>query len=336
VLSSVHEKEATHQARDLHKQVLDCLDQHSRAANLELAHRISTLPQELRDMVYTNTWLGREGKRGGPYGEICRDFVDQSELLVLQDTCPGPPCRCMKKLPHFVDLNFMGTQVAREMLVHLRTIAVPYAHIRSYLGVKALMQKDIYHVGFAMMKILENANFGLKFGACFFYLPRHEGLQKLAWRQGQEKMQTAADLLMQFASMAGDPGRGKALSCYRLNINLDIYDDPETALGLELLASIFGPCFAEIHDEGFPVLLGFCSRSDTTGYWIRDPASPWSFEKWKKELLFQHKIGNKYEIVAHQTRTLQGRHGPLQKSWWQLNIQHIYNSCARDSRPAVR
>jgi hypothetical protein len=279
-------------------------------------------------MIYTYTWLAGKDERGKTSEDTRRQFLLASELLVPQD-CPGTPCQCMKKLPHFVDLNYMGAQVAFEMLVLFRSIVgigggrIPYVSIYWYRWAKAFMQKDIYHVGITMFHVFENVDYGLYMGECFFYSPKHEGLQKLAWKQGQEKMQMAADGLMRIASSAEDPDRRTRWPCYGRYIKLQIHDDHVSPRGLGILVSVLGPCFVELHKKGFPAIVEFFVESSTKSYQLGDEASTWPLETWKEELHTQHKIGTKYIFTAQQQR-LDGEYGQRLLRTWEIGIRHSY------------
>jgi hypothetical protein len=313
--------------RELQKRVLRYIDQHSRAANLEMAHRIATLPRELRDMIYTYTWL----IRSPTYLHLSRDtrvHLIKNSVPLLHKTCSGPPCRCMIKLPHFVDLNFMGAQVAREMLLHFPTVVTAtFLRLRSLhvVGpeIMAFMGKDAYHVGVTMDMIFKSLDLRLVIGDTHAYGRMREIPQTTAWGGQQDQIQEAADALMELAVSAGPAGPGMTLKGCARTITLDLYDYHRTFQGLETLISIFGPCFVKLHRQGFMTSLDFCVKSKIK-YRLEDEAWTWPIERWKEELRFGNEFGWWRMIDARPTISVTDEEVQWQKLRWELIMRHLY------------
>lgn len=62
--------------------------------------------------------------RSGPSrvrnGTTSFEFALKNRSLKLLNTaCSGPPCHCLRGLPHYIDLNYVGKDMAREVLGHV-------------------------------------------------------------------------------------------------------------------------------------------------------------------------------------------------------------------------
>jgi hypothetical protein len=321
------DEEDVREDRELQKRILRYIDQHSRAANLELAHRIATLPRELRDMIYTYTWLMRSPAYLGLSGDS-RVHLVKSSVPLLHKTCPGPPCICMIKLPHFVDLNFMGAQVAQEMLLHFPTVVTadfPLSRSLQVVGpeMMAFMRKDAYHVGVTMGAIFKSLNLRLVIGDLHDYGRVRELPQLTAWGGQQDQIQEAADALMELAVSAGPAGSGMTLKGRAQTITLDLYDYHRTFQGLETLISIFGPCFVKLHRQGFMTSLDFCVKSKMR-YRLEDEAWTWPIKRWREELRFGNEFNwwrmvDALPIISETEEEIQE-----QKLRWELIMRHLY------------
>jgi hypothetical protein len=323
LLWDYHSDEELRTGRELKKQVLRYVDQHSRAANLELAYRIAALSRELRDMIYTQTWLIKS-----PVYRDTRVQLVEDSIPLLHKTCPGPPCRCMQQLPHFVDLNFMGAQVAQEMLLHFPTILTADSLMLPLLNIaasemKAFMRKDAYHVGITMDTIFKPLDLRLVIGDLHAYGRVREPSSITSCASSPDQIQEAADALMELAGSAGPTGPGVTLKGCVRTITLDLYDYHRTFQKLETLFSVFGPCFVKLHCQGFMTGLDFCVVSKMK-YRLGDEAWTWSIERWMEELRF----GNEYDwwrmLDARPAIPETQKEIQWQKLRWELIMRHLY------------
>jgi hypothetical protein len=313
--SDIDSKKCIRKTRELKKQAFLWIDQHSRAANLELAHRITNLPQELRDMIYTYTWLGITPRR--------RTYFAVESVALLHSTCPGPPCRCMKKLPHFVDLSFMGAQVAREMLLQFKSHECVPKLILAGSEIKAHVQNDMYHVGVTMERVFKNIDLVLEIGDCHFDEARHIISRRVAWGQSQDQVQEAADALIQLAFGTGKAAPEPTLHGRTRTITLDIYIFYMGLESLELLLSIFGPCFVALHRQGFRTSVDFGVDMQMR-YWLGDEAWTWSIERWNEQLRKGDRLGYTRTSVVRPTRPATEKVIEWQMPRWELIMRHLY------------
>jgi hypothetical protein len=266
-------------------------------------------------MIYTYTWLGITPRR--------RTYFAVESVALLHSTCPGPPCRCMKKLPHFVDLSFMGAQVAREMLLQFKSHECVPKLILAGSEIKAHVQNDMYHVGVTMERVFKNIDLVLEIGDCHFDEARHIISRRVAWGQSQDQVQEAADALIQLAFGTGKAAPEPTLHGRTRTITLDIYIFYMGLESLELLLSIFGPCFVALHRQGFRTSVDFGVDMQMR-YWLGDEAWTWSIERWNEQLRKGDRLGYTRTSVVRPTRPATEKVIEWQMPRWELIMRHLY------------
>lgn len=238
-------------------------DNFAKTPNLELAARVLALPREIRDIIYDNLW----NRDPPPFYEMLWPENGYS----WGKKCPGPPCDCMKNLPHFVNCNFMGKQFAREVLESFQAVAggyimdfrVPANELGDFIG------SDAFHVGITPEELFREVFLEIMLGN-FVY---GDGkVYALVESQITTKLKEVAKLLL---SIPYAPER---------EITFNITHALERTVNLRDVLRILKPAFQGLKEKEFEVKLHYiCYNADIDWKFGRDTWE-WSAENWQDNL----------------------------------------------------
>lgn len=114
----------------------------------------TTLPRELRDIVYEFLWWNETGDLR---------FWTLQNILFAPD-CIEKPCQCLRnrKIPTFVNPAFVGPEIALEAVESFYKVFVglpgfPMALVRCLENIKSLVCNDVFHVGLDPATVLREA-----------------------------------------------------------------------------------------------------------------------------------------------------------------------------------
>jgi hypothetical protein len=240
-------------------------DRHARAANKELATRLAKLPRELRDMVYTHLWTQQSHSCLDEDGVLERDSRQQfltgcKRLLFrpLHHRCSSPPCSCLRSLPHFVDRNYIGVQIAREALEQFKYVVHTDGYWKRTLTIQvpkteAVVHTDIFHAGITMENVLPNVQIDFHLSNwidCASGEGEEIGKEAVPWWKDARSLNSAANALRALSS--------QDFTC----IECESKDTPPRELRLFFdsegvwedqvsYMKTLGPAFRGLHEKGF-------------------------------------------------------------------------------------
>jgi len=301
--------------------VLNRIDQHCKAANLEIGHRVMRLPRELRDMITAYIWPKPTSTVGDNLGYHLLPACQK----LLKSICPGPPCDCMQGLPHLINLNFVGPGLAREMLEHvkdsMRGQILPLLRIDGP-DIEKYVRKDIFHVGVPMEALFRAVDFELDIGEANTWSAFEEVPQRKAWLRDVAQLDEAAKALQSIPFEVKQPASDNLRSHPRM-IWVYLHDKNLTFYDFERLLKVFGPCFAKMHDKGFEVILDFRSEPDMS-YCLGKEAWTWTVSEWMEKLRTKNSMSASIDRFTRQPEPVTERHIQDWKPRWELIMRHFY------------
>jgi hypothetical protein len=236
---------------------------YAKASCKEFSERLLTLPRELRDMIYGQLW----NRDPPPLGQM----VWPNRAHTWQTRCSGPPCMCLEHLPHFIDLNFVGAQVAYEMLDALKRVAAKY--IRDYTVNAGELQNfctaDVFHVGMTREEVLRRMDLTISMGQ-FIYGDEKtlEETQEIL----EEDIEEVTGLLQQ---MPFEKPRA---------ITFNITHDHAKAVNLAQVLQSLQPTFEALREKGFQMRLHYINHNLDIDWQLGSAVWGWSVEDWRKNM----------------------------------------------------
>ncbi|KAF2706555.1 hypothetical protein K504DRAFT_59034 [Pleomassaria siparia CBS 279.74] len=234
----------------------------ARAYMQQLGPYILRLPREVRDMIYAQLW-----NRAPP---------PIFDLIWAHDHkwntgCRGPPCICLQGLPHFIDTNLVGHQLAAEIIESGRKVAGSYLfhyHVRAG-ELEDFVTADPFHVGITREQVFRNMDLLVDFS---------EFIVKDAWQWEKNKdvtmkqLQSAVDLLMKIP--LGKPR----------HIMFEIQHCFEHPFNLGNVLRMLCPAFIGLRDKGFDVRLWYKHHELDIEWQLGMAVWHWTPDEWRENL----------------------------------------------------
>lgn len=232
---------------------------------LEIATNMLRLPRELRDMIYEQLF----NEYPPPFYNMVWPHNENQWPL----RCSGPPCTCLRLHPHYIDLNFMDRQVAREVLQVFKSIAAAYYYEFNmcHHEVEDFVTGDAYHVGITREELFRGTDLQINF---WFVLYDKEA----EWLENKDK--TDAEIASTSKFLMEIPFKGLR------SITFDI-DCPrllEHPINLSCVLKATSPAFHGLRDKGFSVRLRYKHGELMINWDFGVAVWDWSAEEWLSNL----------------------------------------------------
>lgn len=127
---------------DAFRPLSDSIENYSRAWNRSFAPKLLLLPRELFNMVYDQIWMG--------------EYLDATNAQIV-DILAGRKAK--DTLPHVVDVNYVGPEIACEIVESYyqpATESLSPFEARTPDAIHRLVCEDTFHVGLDPATVLRN------------------------------------------------------------------------------------------------------------------------------------------------------------------------------------
>ncbi|KAF2797192.1 hypothetical protein K505DRAFT_372641, partial [Melanomma pulvis-pyrius CBS 109.77] len=233
----------------------DSIPDPAKTTYLTLSTHILRLPREIRDLIYAQVF----NRAPPPFFDV---FWPEFGHVWLPG-CPGPPCTCLRHLPHFIDANYMGRQVAREMLETCKTVATQYLidYVVGGSQLKAYFTADAFHVGMTRAELFGDLDLVVEFGE-FMYRERE------ATHGSDTDLDSAVGMLL---NLPFERPR---------KITFDIKHSHTQHAHMTHALRVLGPAFRGMRDKGFDVRFTYVNYDLYLDWEFGPKAWEWSASEW--------------------------------------------------------
>lgn len=248
---------------------------------LTLAMHILRLPREVRDMIYTQVF----NRAPPPFFDV----LWPEHGHVWQRGCPGPPCTCLQHLPHFIDANYMGRQVAREMLETCKTVGAEYLMDYTIRGgeLEAFVEEDVFHVGMTRAELFKDLDLVVEFGE-FMY-----GEQE-ATDGSDTQLGSAVSILL---DMPFEQPR---------KITFDVKHKRTQHAHISHALHVLGPAFRGMREKGFDVRLSYVNYELGLAWDFGAKAWEWTAKEWLTNYLDDAFTTERVKVRCFQSDDVEG------------------------------
>jgi hypothetical protein len=232
---------------------------------LEIAAKLLRLPRELRDMIYIQLF----NEYPPPFYDMTRPISEHQWPV----KCTGPPCNCLRLHPHYIDLNFMGRQVAREVLEVFKPIATGYHYEINILHdeVEDFVTDDAYHVGITREELFRGMDLNIEFWLVLFD-------KDTEWLKNKDKVD--ARIATALKSLMKIPFKEPQTITFDIGcVSLD-----EHPINLDYILKAISPAFHGLREKGFSMRLRYEHVELMIEWEFGVAVLDWSAEEWLSNL----------------------------------------------------
>jgi hypothetical protein len=232
---------------------------------LQIATKLLRLPRELRDMIYIQLF----NEYPPPFYNMIRPISEPQWPV----KCTGPPCNCLRLHPHYIDLNFMGRQVAREVLEVFKPIAAGYHYEYNILHfeVEDFVTEDAYHVGITREELFRGMDLNIEFWSVLYD-------KEVEWLENKDKLDAGIASTLNFLM---------EIACKQpqsITFDIGCASLDEHPINLSYVLKAISPAFHRLREKGFSMRLRYKHPALMIEWEFGVAVWDWSAEEWLSNL----------------------------------------------------